>query len=86
MINDFDVIAQMIRDANPNVRTTNHLVSATTAKLGGHITMGVPRDELMKVFTNDDERVILLIVNGNAFEETKLRMVDHRTSSDKVLP
>lgn len=45
-----------------NVEIANALVSAQTAKGGGHVTMGVASETLHKIITRQQDYAVLLLV------------------------
>lgn len=52
-----------------NVALSNHLVSATTAKGGGHVTMGVEASYIHKLLMDDDCIPILMIINKKEYDK-----------------
>lgn len=56
-----------------NLQVAGSLVSAQTAKGGGHITMGVPANIVHELtFKGEDYICLLLVINKKEYEKLKL--------------
>lgn len=74
MTNNFDVLKKMSAD-NKEIMLAKHVVSATTAKGGGHVTMGVPAELLHKIALLDGKyQVVLLVWNIEQFKEVQAEL------------
>ena len=65
MLNDRDS-----KNGTKFVQVSNILVKADKVKQGGLITMGVSSEAFEDIATKKDVRVLLLVVDGKAFDET----------------
>lgn len=69
----FQVLDEMnAADAENNtahVAICNHLVSARTVKGGGHVTMGVPAEYILRLATDKNCIALLLVVDKAEYEK-----------------
>ena len=61
----FQILDEMNQNDTANktasVALCNELVEAKTAKGGGHVTMGVPKEVITQLFTNDRVAILMII-------------------------
>lgn len=69
----FQILDEMnVADGENNtghVAISNSLVSATTAKGGGHITMGVPAEYIHRLMVDENCIPLLLVIDKKEYEK-----------------
>lgn len=59
-----------------HVRVSGHLVSANTAKGGGHVTIGVEAAVITELAVNKDMRCLLLVIDYKEYERLTKQPTD----------
>lgn len=73
-ISDFEVLLEMMKTNDKEIRCSNTLVEAKTVPQGGLLTFGVDRESLIDVTTSGDHICVAYVIKQSAFEEAKKRI------------